>query len=87
MPDYQQAVDSNQTAEMKLIIARLDVISRDVADLKTDLKAQLADHEERLRVLERNGERLDARVNTFSMLQAAYATAIATIAGIIGAQR
>lgn len=87
MPDFQQAVDSNQTAEMRLIMARLDTISRDLGDLKTDLKAQLADHEERLRVLERNGERLDARVNTFSMLQAGYATVIATIAGIIGAQR
>ena len=84
---YQQAVDSSQTSEMRLVVARLDVIARDVGELKSDIKAQMADHESRLRLLETKVERIDSRVNMFSMLQAAYATIIAGIAGFIGAQR
>lgn len=87
MPDFQQAVDSSQSSEMRLIAARLDTIGRDVSELKADIKAQLADHESRLRALESKTERIDSRVNMYSMLQAAYATVIAGIAGFIGAQK
>lgn len=87
MADFQQAVDANQSSEMRMIAARLDTIQRDLTELKTDMRAQMADHEQRIRVLERGYERLDSRVNTFGMLQAAYATVAATIASVIGATR
>lgn len=87
MADFQQAVDSGQTSELRLIAMRLDTIASDVTELKIDIRQQLTDHEQRLRALESRTERLDARVNTFGMLQAAYATVVSVIAGFVGAQR
>lgn len=78
MPDvFQQAVDSAQQSEMRLILQRLEQIER-------KLDQQLTDHESRLREVEQLVIRLDARVNAFGLIQTAYATIVSVVAAWLG---
>jgi uncharacterized protein involved in exopolysaccharide biosynthesis len=77
MPDFQQAVDSQQNSDLRLIIHRLDQIDQ-------KLNKQLDDHEIRLRSLEREVAEITARVTLLGILESTFTVVASGIAAIVG---
>lgn len=73
MPSFQQAVDSAQTSDTRLILQRLDQMERRMTET-------LSDHESRIRVLETKQTELGARMTNFQIIQGLYATAAGVVA-------
>lgn len=74
-------------SDLRVITERLGVIQRDVFDLKTDIRSQLKDHEDRIRELEEKQITLAARVNNFAIFQAIYATVGSIAAAFFGVRQ
>ncbi len=77
---FQQATDTNQFSDVRLILQRLDQIEH-------KLDEQLKDHENRLRALERQQAELEAKFTGWQALQATFTAVAASIAGLFGRQQ
>ena len=72
------------STKLEVLIESVRNLTSLVASNHSEVKGILADHEERLRVLELSNAEIKSRMTTFQMLQAAYTTIGTVIATILG---
>ncbi len=82
-------IGGNGTSEAKLsrIDERTENIERLVAGLRDDWKIGHADHETRLRAVERDAQDLKTQSNTRTAFQTVYSTVLMAIAAFLGSRQ